>query len=106
MEKKINLEQILKSKLTFDAMAKNNSSYTFNKVIEAMRKACVKAIELAAKNARVFQVTETDFSIINKPKQKKYTSYGGELFKERDGDNEIWYEVDKQSITDTIKQIE
>lgn len=51
MKKEINLENILKSKLTVETMLVNSPDYTWNKTIEAMKEACKQSIELCAKNA-------------------------------------------------------
>ncbi len=51
MQKQINLEEILKSYLTVEAMRVNNPDYTFNMVLSAMKDACKQTLELAAENA-------------------------------------------------------
>lgn len=48
--KEVNLEAILKSKLTVETMRVNNPDYTWNKTIEAMKEACKQAIELCVEN--------------------------------------------------------
>lgn len=76
MQNKVNLEQILKQYLTLEAVRKNNPDYTFNMILSAMKEACRQALELAAENA------DLDF------------------------DPKLLHIVDKQSILDTIKQVE
>ena len=46
----VNLEAILKSKLTVETMRVNNPDYTWNKTIEAMKEACYQTVELCAEN--------------------------------------------------------
>ena len=48
--KEVNLEAILKSKLTVETMRVNNPDYTWNKTIEAMKEACKQSIELCKEN--------------------------------------------------------
>jgi hypothetical protein len=79
MEKQINLEEILKSYLTLEAMKANNSDYTYNMVLAAMKEACRQTLELAVENA-----------------------YG--YYYDQDG-MEISSNIDKESIIDTIKQV-
>lgn len=85
-ERKINLEQILISKLeensTEDFDLKIISKLHFIACYYAMEEACKQVLELAAENARgkILPVTET--GVLN------------------------YSEVDKQSILDTIKQVE
>ena len=80
MNKEVNLEQILRSFLTTEAILANNPDYTYNMVLSAMREACKQTLELAAENAESYCVCERDMLT---------------------GDSE----VDKQSILDTINQI-
>ena len=81
--KTVNLEEILKSYLTIEAMMANNPDYTFNMVLSAMKEACRQTLELAAENA------ETEKEIL--PECGVLKSVGV---------------VDRQSILDTINQIE
>ena len=46
----VNLESILKSKLTVETMRVNNPDYTWNKTIEAMKEACYQTVDLCAEN--------------------------------------------------------
>ena len=46
----VNLEAILKSKLTVETMRVNNPDYTWNKTIEAMKQACYQTVDLCAEN--------------------------------------------------------
>lgn len=46
----VNLESILKSKLTVETMRVNNPDYTWNKTIEAMKEACNQTVDLCAEN--------------------------------------------------------
>ena len=46
----VNLEAILKSKLTVETMRVNNPDYTWNKTIEAMKEACYQTVDLCAEN--------------------------------------------------------
>ena len=46
----VNLEAILKSKLTIETMRVNNPDYTWNKTIEAMKQACYQTVDLCAEN--------------------------------------------------------
>ena len=48
--KEVNLEAILKSKLTVETMRVNNPDYTWNKTIEAMKEACKQTVDLCAEN--------------------------------------------------------
>ena len=48
--KEVNLEAILKSKLTVETMRVNNPDYTWNKTIEAMKEACEQTVDLCAEN--------------------------------------------------------
>lgn len=77
-ERKINLEEILKSFLIVEAMKLNNPDYTFNMVLSAMKEACRQTLELAAENAKAFDTIHS----WNTPS------------------------IDAQSILNTIKQIE
>lgn len=86
MQKQINLEEILKSYLTVEAMRVNNPDYTFNMVLSAMKDACKQTLMLASENG--------------KTKEVEY-DYGGV----RAGCKYYKSEFDKQSILDTIKQI-
>lgn len=86
-ERKINLEEILKLFLTVEAMKLNNPDYTFNMVLSAMKEACLKTLELAAENAET----------ITKNIEYRGVRAGGYYAIEV---------VDKQSILNTIKQIE
>jgi len=54
MEKQINLEEILKSYLTLEAMRANNSNYTYNMVLAAMKEACRQTLELAVENVEAY----------------------------------------------------
>jgi len=54
MIKQVNLEEILKSKLTIETMIVNNPDYTWNKTMEAMKEACKQAIELCAENSKEY----------------------------------------------------
>ena len=81
--KTVNLEEILKSYLTIEAMMANNPDYTFNMVLSAMKEACRQTLELAAENAK-----SVDIGCLT---------------------DEWWvpYDIiDKQSILDTINQIQ
>ena len=78
IERKINLEEILKSFLTVETMRLNNPDYTFNMVLSAMKEACRQTLELAAENAKAFDTIHS----WNIPS------------------------IDAQSILNTIKQIE
>ena len=49
--KELNLDTILKSYLTVEAMQANKPDYTYNMVIAAMKHACCEVLDLAAKNA-------------------------------------------------------
>ena len=78
-ERKVNLEEILNN--TIDL-----SSYTLqfrNSIKKAMKEACRQTLELAAENAKI--CTDTMCS----PYREDWVKY-----------------VDKQSILDTIKQVE
>ena len=48
--KEVNLEAILKSKLTVETMRVNNPDYTWNKIIEAMKEACYQTVDMCAEN--------------------------------------------------------
>jgi NOL1/NOP2/fmu family ribosome biogenesis protein len=81
MEKKINLDEILKSHLTLEAMRANNSDYTYNMVLAAMKEACRQTLELAYENSK-----------------------SGYIGRDVYGDK-IYTYVDKESILNTIKQV-
>lgn len=51
MKQEINLDKILKSYLTVEAMRINKPDYTYNMVIAAMKHACELCLDLAANNA-------------------------------------------------------
>lgn len=53
MKQEINLDRILKSYLTVEAMQANKPDYTYNMVITAMKHACCEVLDLAAENATV-----------------------------------------------------
>ena len=57
--KEINLDAILKSYLTIEAMRLNNPNYTYNMVIAAMKHACCEVLDLAAENAELDDNGET-----------------------------------------------
>ena len=78
-EKKIKLEEILKNEL-IPIVFSNSPEMTFNATIRAMKEACKQVLELAAENATA-GLFETDDSL-------------GEII------------VNKQSILNTIKQVE
>lgn len=78
--KTIILEEILKSYLTTEVMNANKPDYTFNMVLSAMKEACKQTLELASKNAKIEKV-QIDY--------KKFVNV-----------------VSKQSILNTIKQVE
>ena len=80
-ERKINLEEILKRFSHVDHGAVEDFWFTEN-VIKAMKEACRQTLELAAENARGKILPMTKTGVLN------------------------YSEVDKQSILDTIKQIE
>ena len=82
MSEKINMEEILKKEL-IPAIAANNPDLTFNATIRAMKEACSQILKLAAENAKTY--TETYCS----PYKEEWDKI-----------------VDKQSILDTIKQVE
>lgn len=81
-ERKINLEEILKRFSHVDHGAVEDFWFTEN-VIKAMKEACRQTLELAAENAKI--CTDTMCS----PYREDWVKY-----------------VDKQSILDTIKQVE
>ena len=78
---KINLEEILKKELILIVFG-GSPELTFNATIKAMKEACRQTLELAAENARGKILPMTKTGVLN------------------------YSEVDKQSILDTIKQIE
>ena len=82
LEIKINLEEILKRFSHVDHGAVEDFWFTEN-VIKAMKEACRQTLELAAENAKI--CTDTMCS----PYREDWVKY-----------------VDKQSILDTIKQVE
>lgn len=105
-ERKINLEEILFKHLSkakeihpnenwySDEEIKNSPEFSIFK--DAMKEACRQALELAAENA---EIEERDY----RKNPTKISNYGEEVCSEYEG---IYYGVDKQSILDTIKQIE
>lgn len=80
-ERKINLEEILKEYLTVNTMRVNKPDYTFMMVLSAMKETVRQALDLAVENAKLKVYTEYTF---DEPK----------------------YYVDKDSIINTINQIE
>ena len=58
--KEINLDAILKSYLTVEAMRLNNPNYTYNMVIAAMKHACCEVLDLAAENVIVDYYEDSD----------------------------------------------
>ena len=85
MTKEINLEGILRSFLTTEAMLANSPDYTYNTVLSAMREACKQTLELAAEKAeaQIVQVTSAMSSSV-------YSTRAA---------------VQKQSILNTINQV-
>lgn len=83
-ERKINLEEILQKHIKSSIESERHKST--DSVINAMREACRQILELAAENAEVDE-HEVAESI-----------HGGPGY--------TYYEVDKQSILNTINQIE
>lgn len=80
--KTVNLDEILKSYLTLEAVRANKPDYTYNMVLSAMKEACRQTLDLAVENAEV--------NIVNKnAKNPKVTIV----------------EVDKKSIYETINFI-
>jgi len=94
MEKKVNLEEILKSYLTVESMRLNNPDYTFNMVVSAMKEACRQTLGLAAESA-------TGRSIVTVIEPCGTDDYVG-LRKRLN----ISYVVDKESILNTINQVQ
>ena len=91
---KINLEEILKKEL-IPIVFGSSPELTFNATIKAMKEACKQILELAAKNADM----DEDFGggeIYNITEYKVYN----------DNDRSRLISVNKQSILDTIKQVE
>jgi hypothetical protein len=82
MEKQINLDEILKSYLTLEAMRANNSDYTYNMVLAAMKEACRQTLELAVENAEMTLLIDEENDIVQEAT------------------------IDKESILNTIKQVE
>ena len=68
----------------------------YERVIDAMKEACKQILELAAENA---ELEERDY----RHSPTKISNYGQEVCSEWEG---IYYGVDKQSILNTINQIE
>lgn len=102
-ERKINLEEILdgvklENGATFSSyISKDGDIYRIVKI--AMKKACCRILELAVENATINLI--------------EYSKYGGKIITEKDLGQEITTEkpqiylsCNKQSILDTIKQIE
>ena len=109
-ERKINLEEILakwvsknlqeygRSREASDAVAKTSikdGSYWY--ILEAMKEFGKQLLELASENAK--------FKFI------EITNDGGEILIAHDQEHRVvysdeWIEIDKQSILDTIKQVE
>jgi len=92
MEKQINLDEILKSYLTLEAMRENNSDYTYNMVLSAMKEACRQTLELAVENVGF---VETTSETLNSEEYKPFITAD---------DNTMWT-INKESILDTIKQV-
>ena len=92
-EIKINLEAILKSFLTVEAMKLNNPDYTFNMVLSAMKEACRQTIELIPENVGFIETTTNELN------SKDYMPF---IIAD---DHTVWT-YNKQSILNTINQIE
>jgi hypothetical protein len=88
--KEVNLDEILKSFLTLEAMKANNSDYTYNMVLAAMKEACRQTLELAYENA---MVTPCNCHVNGKTSIELCLKDGRFVI------------TDKQSILDTIKQV-
>lgn len=90
--KKINLDKILKSYLTVEAMQANKPDYTYNMVITAMKHACCEVLDLAAKNAKL---SHRCYDRYDNPEE--YAEFEGTYPKKCDGDG-IPYAVDVFSV--------
>ena len=96
---KINLEEILKKEL-IPTVFDGSSELTFNATINAMKEACRQTLELAAENAKVESKNYFEAS-------KEELINGIDVyFNEIDDRPTNIHIVDKQSILDTIKQVE
>ena len=98
---KINLEEILISKLeensTEDFDLKIISKLHFIACYYAMEEACKQVLKLAAENANLIEFWESS--------NKEYIEESVSTFDD-DGDLQTIVYVNKQSILDTIKQVE
>ena len=91
-ERKVNLEEILNQIYDKEYRSNYKTEYSKQCILQAMKEACRQILELAAENAEV-RVTEN--ALIEEG--SCYTTYD---------DGVISATSDKQSILDTIKQIE
>ena len=92
----INLEEILNKEL-IPAIYANNPDLTFNAAIRAMREFGKQLLELAAENANLIEFWENSNS--------EYIEESVSIFDD-DGNFQATVYVNKQSILDTIKQVE
>ena len=99
MTKKINLKKILSKYPTFT----NEGGYGEYYVIEAMKEACQETLRLASENAEIKEIFTEDYY------SKTYIGNNHHAI-HTDGDGEAFalteFVIDKQSILDTINQIE
>ena len=100
MQNKVNLEQILKQYLTLETVRANNPDYTFNMIISAMKEACRQTLELASENAEV--MTKEYFETTVEECLK-----GCEIWEDSGNNRPSFIAlVDRESIINTIKQVE
>ena len=96
-ERKINLEDLFINHCNNNMLHWiNEAEYRKSFLLDAMKDAIKQALELAAENA---EIEERDY----RHSPTKISNYGQEVCSEWEG---IYYGVDKQSILDTINQIE
>lgn len=91
MKKEINLEEILRNKIGYLGNENNltkliSERAVGSEVLSAMKEACKQTLELASERAKIISGSHPDSKYDTRPV--------------------FTYEVDKQSILDTIKQIE
>ena len=104
-KRKINLEEILSKE--FEGLhllsTTNSREVTLKAIKDAMKEACKQVLELAAENVETIETSIEDWKEIDYESDFNYIPLMNE-WEEIEGLNKII--INKQSILDTIKQIE
>ena len=103
--KKINLEEILSKE--FEGLhllsTTNSREVTLKAIKDAMKEACKQVLELASENAKTTEISIENWEEIDYESDFNYIPLMNE-WEEIEGLNKII--INKQSILDTIKQVE